>query len=135
MIRRRTHPDARIPLSWHARMRVIPVLTFVLACVAPSAHAQNLHYGMNSDTLTPRMADRLAVWGAGLRRLVLGGDVMEGRGKGSFAGPAPAAGRAEPRRTHRTLVAALAYAPKWANGGNPYWYPPLNYQDWYDFVF
>ena len=30
---------------------------------------------------------------------------------------------------------SLAYAPAWANGGNPYRYPPLNYQDWYDFVF
>src|SRR5204863_3982733 len=43
--------------------------------------------------------------------------------------------RAEGRRTVRTLLAALAYAPKCANGRNPYWYPPLNYQDWYDFVF
>ena len=41
------------------------------------------------------------------------------------------------RRSERIARSSrrLAYAPAWANGGHPYRYPPLNYQDWYDFVF
>ena len=112
-----------------------PVLAFALACVASSARAQDLHYGMNTVTLTPRMADKMSELGAGTVRLAFGWDVIEGSCKGCFDWTVTDAWRDEARRTHRTLVAALAYAPKWANGGSPYWYPPLNYQDWYDFVF
>jgi hypothetical protein len=43
--------------------------------------------------------------------------------------------RDEARRTRRTIFGSLAYAPSWANGGHPYNYPPLLYQDWYDFVY
>jgi hypothetical protein len=122
-------------------MRVVSVLalspvfalTFVLA--AGPERAQNAHYGMNTVTLPPRMADKMTELGAGTVRLAFGWDVIEGRCKGCFDWTVTDAWRDEARRTHRTLVAALAYAPAWANGGNPYWYPPLNYQDWYDFVF
>ena len=111
------------------------LLIAALAATARAAHAQNLHYGMNTVTLPPRMADKMVELGAGTVRLAFGWDVIEGKCKGCFDWTVTDAWRDEARRTHRTLVAALAYAPAWANGNNPYWYPPLNYQDWYDFVF
>ena len=105
-----------------------------LLCAAP-ANAQDFHYGMNTETLPPRMADKMSELGAGTIRLAFGWDVIEGSCKGCFDWSRTDAWRDEARRTHRTIFASLAYAPSWANGGNKYWYPPLNYQDWYDFVF
>ena len=55
--------------------------------------------------------------------------------QGCFNWTVTDAWRDEAKRTHRTIFASLAYAPAWANGGHPFSYPPLNYQDWYDFVF
>jgi hypothetical protein len=63
-------------------------------------------------------------------------DVIRARLQGPAAtGRRPMRGATKRSRTHRTIFASLSYAPAWANGGNPYHYPPLNYQDWYDFVF
>lgn len=97
--------------------------------------AQDVHYGMNTRVLTAQMADKLVELGAGVSRVVFGWDVIEPGCKGCFNWATTDAWRDEARRTHRQIFATLAYAPKWANGGNPYWYPPLDYQDWYDFVY
>jgi hypothetical protein len=113
-------------------------LAFVLAAaigLAASASAQDVHYGMNTRVLTAPMADKMAELGAGVVRLAFGWDVIEPECKGCFDWTTTDAWRDEARRTHRTIFASLAYAPAWANGGHPYRYPPLNYQDWYDFVF
>src|SRR2546430_2735650 len=107
----------------------------VASCVSASASAQNLHYGMNTRVLTPQMADKMAELGAGVVRLVFGWDVIEPASKGGFTWERTDAWRDEARRTHRTIFASLAYAPAWANGGRPYRFAPLNFQDWYDFVF
>jgi hypothetical protein len=113
-------------------------ITFVLAALlfgASTARAQNLHYGMNTLVLTPPMADKMSELGAGVVRLAYGWDLIEGRCKGCFDWTTTDAWRDEANRTGRTIFASLAFAPQWANGGHPYYYPPLNYQDWYDFVF
>jgi Glycosyl hydrolase catalytic core len=106
-----------------------------MSAAASPAGAQNLHYGMNTRVLTAPMADKMAELGAGVIRLAYGWDVIEPARKGSFNWTTTDAWRDEAKRTHRTIFASLAYAPGWANGGHPYQYPPLNYQDWYDFVF
>jgi hypothetical protein len=106
----------------------------VLGVAAPVA-AQDLHYGMNTRVLTAPMADKMAELGAGVVRLAYGWDVIEPGCKGCFDWSTTDAWRDEAKRTHRAIFASLAYAPAWANGGQPYRYPPLNYQDWYDFVF
>ena len=107
---------------------------FVLACT-DLARAQNLHYGMNTRVLTRQMADKTAELGAGVIRLAYGWDVIEPSCKGCFNWTTVDAWRDEAKRTGRTIFASLAYAPGWANGGRAFNYPPLNYQDWYDFVF
>jgi hypothetical protein len=99
-----------------------------------SAFSQSYHYGMNTRVLTAPMADKMVELGAGTVRLAFGWDLIEPSCKGCFNWTMTDAWRDEARRTHRTIFASLAYAPAWANGGHPYWYPPLNYQDWYDFV-
>ena len=114
-------------------LKVLGVL-MVLDLAAPAA-AQNLHYGMNTRVLTAPMADKMAELDAGVVRLAYGWDVIEPACKGCFNWTTTDAWRDEAKRTHRTIFASLAYAPAWANGGQPYRYPPLNYQDWYDFVF
>src|ERR1043166_806264 len=124
----------RMSVSFPAAVRAFACFVVWLSLTS-AARAQSLHYGMNTVTLPPRMADKMVELGAGTVRLAFGWDVIEGQCKGCFDWTVTDAWRDEARRTHRTLVAALAYAPRWANGGNPYWSPPLNYQDWYDFVF
>lgn len=99
-----------------------------------TAHAQNLHYGMNTRVLTPAMADKAAELGAGVIRLAFGWDVIEPC-KGCFEWKTTDAWRDEAKRSGRTIFASLAYAPQWANGGHPFNYPPLVMKDWYDFVF
>ena len=90
---------------------------------------------MNTRVLTAPMADKMTELGAGVVRLAFGWDVIEPGCKGCFDWTTTDAWRDEAKRTHRAIFASLAYAPAWANGGHPYRYPPLNYQDWYDFVF
>ena len=117
-------------------MRRLPLFAAIaLSAVASSAFAQDLHYGMNTRALTAPMADKMTELGAGVVRLAFGWDVIEPNCKGCYAWERTDAWRDEAKRTHRAIFASLAYAPAWANGGQPYRYPPLNYQDWYDFVF
>ncbi len=104
-------------------------------CGVDRAEAQDEHFGMNTRVLTAPMADKMTELGAGVVRLAYGWDVIEPNCKGCFNWEATDAWRDEAKRTHRTIFASLAYAPAWANGGHPYRYPPVNYQDWYDFVF
>jgi hypothetical protein len=111
------------------------LLVVALAWGAGVAWAQNLRYGMNTRVLTPRMADKMVELDAGVVRLAFGWDVIEPNCKGCYNWERTDAWRDEARRTRRTIFASLAYAPAWANGGQPYRYPPLNFQDWYDFVF
>jgi len=111
------------------------VLTCLGMSVPTRAVAQDAHFGMNTRVLDARMADKMVELGAGVVRLAYGWDVIEPNCKGCYDWTTTDAWRDEARRTHRTIFASLAYAPAWANGGHPYQYPPLNYQDWYDFVF
>ena len=110
------------------------VVAVWLSSVA-SGSAQNTRYGMNTRVLTPQMADKMTELGAGVVRLVFGWDVIEPACKGCFEWERTDAWRDEARRTHRALFVSLAYTPGWANGGQHYRFPPLNFQDWYDFVF
>ena len=115
--------------------RILPLVVVALACAAHAASAQNLHYGMNTRELTPRMADKMAELDAGVVRLAFGWDVIEPNCKGCYNWSQTDAWRDEARRTRRTIFASLSYVPAWANGGRSYQYAPLNFQDWYDFVF
>ena len=116
-------------------MRRAVLILATLLCVAHHASAQNLQFGMNTRVLTPRMADKMVELGAGVVRVPFGWDLIEPSCKGCFNWAVTDAWRDEARPTHRTIFGSLAYAPAWANGGERYFYPPLNYQDWYDFVF
>ena len=116
-------------------IRRLVLAAFIVLCVSPSIRAQNYHYGMNTVVLTPPMADKMAELGTGVVRLAFGWDVIEPACKGCFDWTTTDAWRDEAKRTGRTIFASLAFAPSWANGGHPYQYPPLNNQDWYDFVF
>jgi hypothetical protein len=90
---------------------------------------------MNTRVLPPRMADKMVELGADIVRLAYGWDVIEGACKGCFDWTTTDAWRDEAKRTKRRIFGSLAYAPRWANGGGPFNYPPLVYQDYYDFVF
>jgi Glycosyl hydrolase catalytic core len=108
-------------------------VAWLLVC-ARAGLPQDGQYGMNTRVLTPRMADKMAELGAGTVRLAFGWDVIEPNCKGCYDWSTTDRWRDEAKRTHRRIFASLAYAPAWANGGHVYSYPPLNYQDWYDFV-
>jgi hypothetical protein len=117
---------------------VIIAAVLALSLAQPAA-AQNLHYGMNTQAdlhaVSAPMLDKLAELGAGVLRLPFGWDVIEPSCKGCFDWTITDRWRDEARRTHRTIFASLGYTARWANGGRDYSYPPLNDQDWYDFVF
>ena len=115
--------------------RILPIFAGLSLLACSGARAQDYHAGMNTRVLTPQMADKMVELGAGVVRLAYGWDVIEPGCKGCFNWDTTDAWRDEARRTHRAIFASLAYVPAWANGGHTYEYPPLNYQDWYDFVF
>jgi len=117
------------------RAFAIVLVASTLVGVARPLAAQNLRYGMNTRVLTPMMADKMAELGAGVVRLAFGWDVIEPNCKGCYSWERTDRWRDEALRTRRTIFASLAYVPGWANGGRHYSYPPMNYQDWYDFVF
>jgi hypothetical protein len=117
-------------------MRTLGATLLMLSCAAAArASARDIHTGMNTRVITPQMADKMAELGADVIRVPYGWDLIEHGCKGCFDWTVTDAWRDEARRTGREIFGSLAYAPAWANGGNPYWYPPVNYQDWYDFVF
>jgi hypothetical protein len=122
-------------LSSHAALRGLAVFALVVVSGARDARAQTVHYGMNTRVLTPQMADKVTELGAGVVRLAYGWDVIEPSCKGCFDWTTTDAWRDEARRTGRAIYGSLAYAPRWANGGQTYNYPPILYSDYYDFVF
>lgn len=110
----------------------------MVACVligVAAADAQPLQYGMNTRVLTPAMAAKMNELGARVVRLPFGWDLIEPSCKGCFDWRTTDAWRDEAKRAGLTIFASLTYAPRWANGNNPFTYPPLVYQDWYDFVY
>jgi hypothetical protein len=115
--------------------RITPLLLFLVLCRATAVFGQDSHLGMNTRVLTAPMADKMVELGAGVVRLPYGWDQIEPACKGCFNWATTDGWRDEARRTHRAIFGSLAFAPPWANGGHPYYYPPLNYQDWYDFVY
>jgi len=90
---------------------------------------------MNTRVLMPPIGDKMRELGATLVRLPYGWDVIEPACKGCFDWTTTDAWRDEAKRSRLTIFGSLAYAPRWANGGHPFNYPPLVLQDWYDFVF
>jgi hypothetical protein len=112
-------------------------LAFALGfCLTAHASlAQNMHYGVTTHVLTPQMADKMVELGAAVTRVDFNWDQIEGSCKGCFDWSGTDAIRDQARRTRLTLFPTLSYTPRWANGGETSNYPPLNYQDWYDFVF
>jgi len=92
-------------------------------------------FGVNARVFTPQMADKMVELGANVVRLLYGWDVIEPACKGCFDWTVTDAWRDQAKRTHRMIFGSLAYTPRWANGGRPFNYPPLVYQDYYDFVY
>ena len=111
------------------------VVFALVSVLAERSHAQAIRYGMNTRTLPAQMADKMAELGVEIVRLPYGWDLIEPACKGCFDWTVTDAWRDEARRTNRAIFGSLAYAPRWANGGRPFNYPPLIYQDYYDFVF
>ena len=114
---------------------VLACLCVVIALHARSASAQTYHYGINAHDVSGIAADKTTELGADVIRVVFGWDIIEPNCKGCFNWTITDAWVVEARRTKRTIFATLGYSPRWANGGGPYSNPPLDYRDWYDFVF
>ncbi len=88
-----------------------------------------------TDPIAAQVADKMVELGAGTIRVAFGWDVIEPNCKRCFNWAITDAWRDEARRTKRRIFASIGYAPRWANGNHSYNYPPLDYQDWYDFVY
>jgi hypothetical protein len=116
-------------------MKAALMIATALTFVARTSPAQNVHYGVNAHELTAAVGDKTTELGAGIVRVVFGWDVIEPACKGCFDWSRTDRWRNEARRTGRVIFGTLAYAPGWANGGRHYSYPPVNDQDWYDFVY
>lgn len=117
-------------------MTRIATLVIGLAVLrSDAAFGQNSSYGVAAIALDARAADKTVELGAGTLRLAFPWNVIEADCKGCFNWTFTDEWRDEARRTHRTIYGLLAYTPQWANGNQTYNYPPLNYGDWYDFVY
>lgn len=121
-------------LSWHVAARYVAAFAAASA-LCGDVRAQTLRLGMNTRVLTPPMADKMVELGGDVVRLAYGWDVIEPSCKGCFNWTTTDAWRDEAKRTGRVIFGSLAYAPRWANGGHTYNYPPLVHQDYYDFVY
>jgi len=122
------------------RLRIIVAIVLIgigarVPAQTPAALVPAPAYGMNLRVISHEQADKMVELGATTARVVFGWDVIEGACKGCFNWTTTDAWVAEARRTHLAVFATLAYTPRWANGGHVYSYPPVNYQDWYDFVY
>ena len=115
--------------------KVAMVCLSVVLINSQTASAQNPRYGMNARLFDDQMADKLIELGAGTVRLVFGWDIIEPSCKGCFNWSMTDPWRDEAHRKKLAIYGTLGYTPRWANGGHSYNYPPLNYQDWYDFVY
>lgn len=115
--------------------RIAPVLFCLVFFCADASLGQNYRYGIGALSLPAQAADKLVELGAGTVRLVYGWDVIEPNCKGCFNWTVTDGWRDEARRTNRAIYGLLAYTPGWANDGQHYNYPPLRYEDWYDFVY
>src|SRR6186713_247283 len=133
-IEARTVAASGCRLSWHG-IACFTVVFIAVWAPAANAAAQTLQHGMNTRVLTPQIGDKMRELGATLVRLPYGWDVIEPACKGCFDWTTTDAWRDEAKRSRLTIFGSLAYAPRWANGGHPFNYPPLVLQDWYDFVF
>lgn len=114
-------------------LAVLVVLSF--APVASAFAQPPATYGMNLRPLSSVQADTMVELGASTARVVFGWDTIEPNCKGCFEWTTTDAWVLDARRTGLRIAGTLAYSPKWANGGRHYSYPPLDYMNWYDFVF
>ena len=92
-------------------------------------------WGMNLRPLSPAQADKMVELGASTARVVFGWDTIEPNCKGCFSWQMTDDWVLEARRTRLSIFGTLAYAPGWANGGQPFIHGPLNDRDWFDFVY
>ena len=118
---------------------VAPTVAFISAlAISPAAFAQNqnYHYGMNAHDVSDMTADKMTELGADVIRVVFAWDSIEPSCKGCLNWAQTDAWRDEAARTGHVIYGTLGYTPRWANGGGPVVSaPPLDYQDWYNFVF
>jgi hypothetical protein len=115
--------------------RFVVISCWVVWLASANVAGRQRVYGIATLTLTEQAADASVALGTPVVRLVYGWDVIEGRCKGCFDWTVPDGWRDQARRTNRAIYGLLAYAPRWANGGQHYSHPPLRMQDWYDYVF
>jgi len=111
------------------------IFVLLLGVASVPAFAQQVDYGMNAHDVSHMTADKMVELGATIIRVVYGWDRIEPDCKGCFTWDRTDVWRDEARRTGRKIFGILAYPPRWANGGAPINTPPLDNQDWYDFVY
>ena len=116
------------------QIRTALAIAFVVL-LGVDTRAQRSTFGMNLRALTDAQADKMKELGATTARVVFGWDTIEPNCKGCFNWTITDAWRDEARRTGLAIFGTLAYSPRWANGGRTFNYPPLDYKDWYDFVY
>ena len=122
-------------------MRRRSLATIAIAAVvvaAPLLLAQgspNTHYGMVTHYSDVRMADKMRELGAGIVRVDFNWVGMQPRpgSRDYFFGYTDTSVRSA-RSRGLEVFATIGYSPKWANGGRSEHAPPLQMEDWENFV-
>jgi polysaccharide biosynthesis protein PslG len=108
----------------------------ILASAAGPARAFNpaLPYGINAHLPSSAMLDRVAAAGMAWIRVDFNWVTME-PARGVYDWTLTDTVVTEARAHGLNIYATLAYSPAWANGGQAPNTPPLNADDWYNFVY
>jgi hypothetical protein len=108
----------------------------ILASAAGPAWAFNpaLPYGINAHLPSSAMLDRVAAAGIAWIRVDFNWVTME-PARGVYDWTLTDTVVTEARARGLNIYATLAYSPAWANGGQAPNTPPLNADDWYNFVY
>ncbi|MBI3491203.1 MAG: cellulase family glycosylhydrolase [Acidobacteria bacterium] len=123
-------------------MRRLAMIAAALGAIALAARslvaqgsASSPPYGMVTHYVDARMADKMRELGGGIVRVDFNWITMQpSPGSRGFRFDATDATVRSARGRGLDVLATLAYAPSWANGGRPKEAPPLRLQDWDDFV-
>jgi len=122
---------------WHMRFRVAGGIVLTMACLALSASANNINspYGVvafiPSPTRFDAMRDADIAWG----RYDFSWRSIEAAGKGAYNWGVHDYAVNEANARGLNIYAGLGYTPTWASvsgNGNS---PPIDNQDWYDYVY
>jgi hypothetical protein len=122
---------------WHIRFRITAIVVLTIAWSGPSTRGTDISspYGVVAFIPSPTRFDAMSnadiAWG----RYDFSWRSVEANGKGAYNWGVQDYAVAEANARGLHIYAGLGYTPIWASVAGNANSPPINYQDWYDYVY